>query len=114
MKAFNLNTIQVGPQCTLIYFIKIAKYRFLEETDNCERTCFFHVNSLLPNKYLATSGENVRASRYLIVTLSLGQSTSPFAPTNNEMRKNRGRIKLYKPTFHSTSFLFYRHCYFSL
>ena len=69
---------------------------------------------LITTKYLVTSGENVRASRYLIVTLSLGQSTSPFAPTNNEMRKNRGRIKLYKPTFHSTSFLFYRHCHFSL
>ena len=68
---------------------------------------------LITTKYLVTSGENVRASRYLIVTLSLGQSTSPFAPTNNEIRKNRGRIKLHRPTFH-TSFLFYRHCHFSL
>ena len=33
MKAFNLNIIQVGPQCILIYFIKIAKCGFLEETD---------------------------------------------------------------------------------
>ena len=56
---------------------------------------------LIITNYLVTSGENVRASRYLIVTLSLGQSTSPFAPANNEIRKNRGHIKLHKPTIHT-------------
>ena len=105
------------PQCVLIYFIKMAKYGFLEETDSCERsTCFFHVNSLL-HSYLVTSGENVRAFQYLIVTLSrLGQSTSPFAPTNYETRKNKDSIKPHRPTFYPSFIysIFYRYCPFSL